>query len=99
MLHHISFGARDLKRSSKFYDEVLGALGFGRVFEDDTAVGYGLEENKDKFSLKLNPAATAHGPGFHLAFSASSRAAVDEFHRAGLQAGGHDNGSPGLRLN
>lgn len=33
----------------------------------------------------------------HIAFAAASRAEVDAFHRAGLVAGGMDNGAPGLR--
>ena len=36
-------------------------------------------------------------PGFHLAFAAPSRAAVDEFHKAALLNGGKDNGAAGLR--
>ena len=35
--------------------------------------------------------------GVHLAFSAKSRALVDRFHRAALEAGGIENGPPGLR--
>ena len=99
MLHHISFGVRDLKLSGAFYDAALGALGFRRVFEDETAVGYGLESGKDLFCLKLRPAAAAPGPGFHVAFSAPSRSAVDAFHRDALRVGGRDNGPPDLRPN
>jgi catechol 2,3-dioxygenase-like lactoylglutathione lyase family enzyme len=33
----------------------------------------------------------------HLAFPAKDRATVDAFHKAGLAAGGRDNGAPGLR--
>jgi predicted lactoylglutathione lyase len=33
----------------------------------------------------------------HVAFVASSRAAVDAFYAAALKAGGRDNGAPGLR--
>ena len=33
----------------------------------------------------------------HLAFTATSRQQVDDFHRAALAAGGRDNGPPGLR--
>lgn len=36
-------------------------------------------------------------PGFHVAFSAPSRAPVVAFHAAALSAGGVDNGPPGLR--
>jgi predicted lactoylglutathione lyase len=32
-----------------------------------------------------------------VAFAAASRAAVDAFHKAALEAGGRDNGPPGLR--
>jgi catechol 2,3-dioxygenase-like lactoylglutathione lyase family enzyme len=97
MLHHISFGVQDLILSGAFYDAALGALGFRRAFEDETAVGYGLADGEDDFCLKLRPDAAASGPGFHLAFAASSRAAVDAFHQAALQVGGQDNGAPGLR--
>jgi len=37
------------------------------------------------------------GPGFHLAFAAPSRQAVDRFHAAAIAHGGGDNGGPGLR--
>ncbi|KAE8377576.1 glyoxalase family protein [Aspergillus bertholletiae] len=33
----------------------------------------------------------------HLAFRAPDRATVDAFHKAAIQAGGEDNGKPGLR--
>jgi catechol 2,3-dioxygenase-like lactoylglutathione lyase family enzyme len=33
----------------------------------------------------------------HIAFHATDRARVDAFHAAGLEAGGRDNGVPGLR--
>ena len=97
MIHHLSLGVRDLHASARFYDAVLGALGVRRVFEDDDAIGYGLENDEDILCLKLRPDAAAPGPGFHLAFTAVSRAAVDAFHAAGLAAGGADNGGPGLR--
>lgn len=97
MLHHISFGVRDLALSGAFYDEALGALGFRRVFEDETAIGYGKVDGQDKFCLKVRPGAAAPGPGFHLAFAAPCRAAVDAFHQSALRVGGQDNGAPGVR--
>lgn len=97
MLHHISLGVANLETSGAFYDATLGALGFRRVFEASTAIGWGLEDGKDKLCLKLQPAARSPGPGFHLAFDAVSREAVDKFHAAGIEAGGKDNGAPGLR--
>lgn len=96
MLHHLSFASRDLKLSGGFYDVALGALGFRRVFEDKTAIGYGLIEGKDIFCLKLRAQLVVPGSGFHVAFAAPSRSAVDGFYTA-LKVGGQDNGAPGLR--
>ena len=97
MLHHISFGVRDLALSGAFYDAVLGALGFRRVFADATAIGYGLEDGKDKFCLKLRSEAHPPGAGSHLAFTAPSRDAVRAFYESALRVGGSDDGAPGLR--
>ena len=97
MLHHISLGVRDLAHAGAFYDAALGALGFRRVFEDATAIGYGLIDNQDLLCLKLRAEATAPGAGFHLALTAPSHAAVDAFHAAALRIGGRDNGAPGPR--
>lgn len=97
MIHHLSLGVRDLHAAARFYDGVLGALGYLRVFEDDDAVGYGVEEGEDILCLKLRPDGAPPGPGFHLAFAAQGRALVDAFHAAGLARGGRDNGGPGLR--
>jgi catechol 2,3-dioxygenase-like lactoylglutathione lyase family enzyme len=56
-----------------------------------------VEDGKDKLCLELRDDAQAAGPGFHLAFAAPSRDAVDAFHRAAVANGATDNGAPGLR--
>jgi catechol 2,3-dioxygenase-like lactoylglutathione lyase family enzyme len=98
LLHHISFGVADLKRMAAFYDAVLAPLGQVRVWDGPRSVGYGLPGEGDQLLLKLvGDEAHAPGPGFHLAFAASSHEAVDQFHAAALAHGGTDNGAPGLR--
>lgn len=97
MLHHLSIAVADLRRAGAFYDAALGALGYRRVFEDDTAIGYGIEDGEDGLCLKLRPNPVAPGPGFHVAFAAPSREAVDRFHTQALAVAGTDNGGPGLR--
>jgi catechol 2,3-dioxygenase-like lactoylglutathione lyase family enzyme len=99
MLHHLSFGTADLARSTAFYDAVLAALGYARVWADDTAVGYGYPGAGDKLAIKLRSGAIAvPGPGFHVAFAAANRDAVARFYEAALEHGGKGNGPPGLRL-
>ena len=104
MLHHISFGVSDLQRSARFYDATLAALGYVRVWEnigpgdEAQAVGYGAAGGGDKFAIKLRGSGTlSPGPGFHMAFAAPNREAVDRFHAAALRSGGRDNGRAGLR--
>ncbi len=97
MLGHLSFGVSDLDRSTVFYDAVMAALGFRRVWTSPNGVGYGLEPDKDKLALFPRGDAAPPGPGFHLAFDADSQAAVDRFHAAALANGGVCDGPPGPR--
>jgi len=97
MLHHLSFATNDLVRAGRFYDATLGALGYRRVCDSDWFIGYGIEDNKDKFALKRQEEPiSVPGEGFHLAFAASSRAAVDAFYAAAMSLGATDNGGCGL---
>lgn len=97
MISHLSFGVSDLDRAGTFYDSVLAPLGCVRVFTKVHAIGYGEPGGEDRFALFSNPAASPPGAGFHLAFSAGSREAVDRFHVAAIAAGGQDAGLPGGR--
>lgn len=97
MLHHISLAVRDLGRSAAFYDAALSELGYVQVWEDSTAVGYGLPGGGDKFAIKLAAGEVIPpDPTFHLAFAAPSREAAARFHEAALRRGGVDNGPPEL---
>ena len=103
MLHHISLGAHDIECATRFYDAVLAPLGYVRVWADlrpgeqEQAVGYGPPGSGDKLAVKQVSQPVPTIPGFHIAFCASSRAAVVAFYRAALAHGGRDNGQPGLR--
>ncbi len=97
MLHHISLPVSDLEKSMQLYDAALSALGYRRVCSGKAFAGYGIEDNKDKFTIKqIDPSASA-GSMFHLAFSAPGEAAVDRFHAAALANGAIDDGPPGYR--
>ena len=98
MLGHLSFGVADLERAGRFYDAVLKPLGYVRVWTEANGIGFGEPGAGDKLALFAKGAhAAPPGPGFHLAFNAPDRKAVDAFHAAALAAGGVDDGPPGLR--
>lgn len=94
MIDHIGFEVSDLQRSAAFYDAVFYALGVRRLLESDQAIAYGI--NTPQFWIVMRDRTPAPGYG-HIALQASGRAAVDAAHRAGLNAGGADDGSPGVR--
>lgn len=97
MLHHASFAVSDLARSAKFFDAALAALGYVRVWADETAIGYGFPGGGDKFAIKLRTGRViVPSEGFHIAFAAPSREAVTAFYKAALERGGKDNGGSGL---
>ena len=97
MIDHTGIGVADVRRSADFYDAALGALGLRRVMqlpENSGADGIGYGVDYPVFWIdRFHP----HGVQQHTAFAAKTRAEVDAFYRAALNAGGIDNGPPGLR--
>lgn len=94
LIDHIQLVVRDLAASRRFYESVFDALGIPLS---------GSGENffwADELFVSTADSEAAAGEltgRHHIAFQARDRATVDAFHRAGLAAGGRDNGAPGER--
>ncbi len=100
MIDHLSLPVSDIDRARAFYDKVLATVGYKRMMDFGRSAGYGDEH--PHFWIGVPDGGPAEGSaaaaaGFHLAFRAPSRAAVDAFYAAALAGGGRDNGAPGLR--
>lgn len=93
-IDHIQLVVRDLAASRRFYEAALGALGLPISGE---GAGYFWTDEVFVSSADSEAAQGRLTGRAHLAFQAKDRAAVEAFHRAGLAAGGRDNGPPGLR--
>src|SRR4051812_35104696 len=97
MLDHLGIGVADYERSKGFYEKALAPLGYRLLMEfSGAAAGFGKDDSgRPSFFLE------AHGEPargrLHIAFGAESRELVDAFHAAALEAGGTDNGAPGIR--
>ncbi|HKA80201.1 MAG TPA: VOC family protein [Xanthobacteraceae bacterium] len=105
MIDHMGFRVRDVAAARRFYDACLPSLGLQTIdnTEDSFLIGRSREEWLPFIWVGTpQPAtwsadhSTSKSP-IHLAFKADGRSAVDAFHRAALEAGGIDNGKPGLR--
>jgi catechol 2,3-dioxygenase-like lactoylglutathione lyase family enzyme len=94
LIDHIQLVVRDLSASRRFYEAIFDALKIpiGGVGEDFFWV--------DEFVVSSIDSEAAAGKltgRHHVAFQASDNAMVEAFYKAGLDAGGKDNGAPGLR--
>jgi catechol 2,3-dioxygenase-like lactoylglutathione lyase family enzyme len=88
LLDHVHVRVADLEASKRFYRAVLAALGRELTREGENAF------SADELYVTADGTPTA---GLHIAFQADDREAVERFYRAGLAAGGRDNGAPGER--
>ncbi|PJX22981.1 lyase [Advenella sp. S44] len=95
MFDHVKFGVSDYAASKSFFLQALEPIGV-KVASEGTPT-YGVElSSKSNVSLCLFQ--TEEKPAhLHLAFAAENREQVDAFYQKALQAGGKDNGAPGLR--
>jgi catechol 2,3-dioxygenase-like lactoylglutathione lyase family enzyme len=93
MFDHVGIGVSDYAASKAFFLEALEPLGVAVVQEGPLGVEL---SPKGKASLCLSRAEEKPAR-LHLAFTAENRRQVDDFYRAALEAGGRDNGAPGLR--
>ncbi|HET7744476.1 MAG TPA: VOC family protein [Gaiellaceae bacterium] len=96
MIDHVGLNVSDYETSKRFFEGALTPLGYRVVmdFPEHHAAGFGTDDGKPEFWIA---ARDPRGTGTHVAFVVSDRAAVDAFHRAGIAAGGEDNGAPGMR--
>jgi catechol 2,3-dioxygenase-like lactoylglutathione lyase family enzyme len=93
MFDHVGFGVTDYGASKAFFLKALQPIGVEIVMEGPYGLGLG-QGGKPSLWMFETSEKPAH---LHLAFTASARKQVDEFYRAALEAGGKDNGGPGLR--
>jgi len=100
MIDHTGLVVSDIKASTAFYRQALGAIGYALIMElpaeltgHGAVAGFG-EPPKPDFWIGQG---TPNVPPIHVAFRVANRALVDAFHAAALAAGGRDNGAPGLR--
>ena len=90
MFDHVTIRVSDRAAAQRFYTTVLGVVGAELSGDDDFAEWH-------DFSLTAADVQHPVTRGLHVGFAARARAEVDAFWRAGLEAGGRDDGAPGPR--
>ncbi|RWL77348.1 MAG: VOC family protein [Mesorhizobium sp.] len=98
MIDHITIGVSDLDKSKLFYKKAFAPLGYSLAFGKESVFWAFDIGNGCLFEIQR----TDEKPPFthlHVAFRVKSKAEVDAFYRAALEAGASDNGAPGPRPN
>jgi catechol 2,3-dioxygenase-like lactoylglutathione lyase family enzyme len=96
MLDHLGINVSDYGRSREFYERALAPLGRSVLMEPvANTCGFGGSDGKPSFWITDQRRPVTEN--VHVCFEAADRATVDAFHTAALEAGGTDNGGPGIR--
>ena len=91
MFDQVTVRVADLAASERFYRTTLGALGIEPTQNGEDWIAW------DDFLIAAADGEHPPTRHLHLGFVASSRNRVDEFWRAGIDAGYQDDGAPGER--
>ena len=94
MFDHVVFAVCNYEEAKAFFLKALAPLGVEVASEGPLGVELCQPDGQSSLCIRRVEEKTTH---LHLAFTAESRQQVQEFHRAALDAGGNDNGAPGLR--
>lgn len=94
MIDHTSVGVSDYQKGKEFYSKALAPLRYKLAmdFAEYNAAGFGADGGPDFWIGKSDKAGNVH-----VAFAAKNKEEVEAFYKAGLEAGGADNGAPGYR--
>jgi catechol 2,3-dioxygenase-like lactoylglutathione lyase family enzyme len=93
VISRVTIEVSDLERSSAFYDAVFAALGWRRHIDTGERIGWGIA--RPWFFVNTEGPVN---PGSELVcFSASGMAAVRGAWESGVEAGGENDGDPGVR--
>jgi catechol 2,3-dioxygenase-like lactoylglutathione lyase family enzyme len=88
MIDHISIAVRDLDKAARFYEAVLGAIGYARLEVRPHTVGFGKTYPELWLNRRASMAPLPDDCGAHVALRVRSTELVDAFHAAALAAGG-----------
>lgn len=99
MFSHVMLGAKDIEKSKRFYDAILGALGHKPgVMDDKGRCVYVTKTGILILTIPIDGEPACHGNGSTIGFAAEDSARADAWHAAGLANGGVAiEDPPGLR--
>ncbi|RCU52532.1 MULTISPECIES: VOC family protein [Corallincola] len=99
MFSHVFLGANDLQESKRFYDAILGAMGYEPgVIDEKGRCFYFTDSGVFAITKPIDGEPACHGNGTTIGFAAKSPEQADAWHAAGIANGGVTcEDPPGIR--
>jgi catechol 2,3-dioxygenase-like lactoylglutathione lyase family enzyme len=97
MIDHVSVAVRDLDAAMRFYEGVLGVIGYQKLEVRERTAGFGKKYAEFWINLRPGLVPVPDDCGAHVALRVRTTELVDAFHAAALASGGRSDGTPGLR--
>ena len=98
MFSHVMVGTNDLEKAKAFYDALLGTLEVRPAKVDRHRIVYFTKTGTFSVSKPINGQAATAANGGTIGFAANSPEQVDQWHQAGIAAGGTSiEDPPGIR--
>ena len=99
MYSHVMLGANDMEASKKFYDAVLGSLGYPEgVFDDKGRVFWFTDTGIFAITPPIDGQPATCGNGSTIGFAVTGPEQADAWHAAGIANGGTTcEDPPGVR--
>lgn len=97
---YVTLGTNDLARACDFYDQLMGSIGFSRLWDDGELIIWGasLEEAAVGVTPPFNGEAATVGNGVMVAIQAENEEQVKAFYSKAMELGATDEGAPGQRI-
>jgi len=99
MIGYVMLGTNQFDDAAKFYDDLLGSIGAGRLMEADNFIAWAASPGSPAISIckPYDGNAATVGNGVMVAINVDARDKVDALHAKALELGGADEGGPGQR--
>jgi catechol 2,3-dioxygenase-like lactoylglutathione lyase family enzyme len=97
MIDHVSIAVSDLSRATRFYETVLGVIGYSALDVRGSTVGFGKTYSEFWLNARPDMPPLPRHSGGHVCLRVRTTDLVDVFHAAALANGGTSDGPPGLR--
>ena len=99
MIGYVTLGTNNWDKAAKFYDDLFGSIGVGRIMDGDTFIAWGPSQSAPAVSIikPYDGKPATVGNGTMVALYMDSTDKVDKLHAKALALGAKDEGAAGPR--